>query len=234
MKVAIMQPYLFPYLGYFQLVHWAEIFVCYNDVQFIKGGWINRNNILVGKKKHLFVFSIEKSSVHAKINERVFDVKKIESEKKRFIKTLTLEYSKAPYFNEVIQLIEKILDSFEANLSNSIYQSLILISEFLGINTRFINSDSLDYDRTVTAQQKVLDICSKLNATHYTNPIGGIELYDKNEFEKNNLKLNFISTHPIKYNQFNNDFVSNLSMIDVMMFNSKDTIKDFLEQYDLV
>lgn len=228
-----MQPYLFPYIGYFQLINWADVFVLYNDAQFIKGGWINRNNILVNNQKHLFNFSLEKSSTFSKINEREFDTKKFEFEKKKFLKTISLSYSKAPFYTSIYHLLESTLNSFTKNLSESIYISHKNICDHLQINTTFIPSENLQYNRNESAEKKVIAMCKELQGSYYTNPIGGIELYSKEVFNSQGLQLSFLKTKPIEYKQFNNTFFPWLSIIDILMFNSIDEIKTMLEQYEL-
>jgi len=111
---------------------------------------------------------------------------------------------------------------------------LRLINNFLQLNTEIIVSSEINKDTHKKGQEKVIEICKKMKADHYINPIGGTELYDKKIFEKEGIKLNFIKTADIKYKQFNNEFIPNLSIIDVMMFNSKEEIKDMLEKYTLI
>lgn len=228
-----MQPYLFPYIGYFQLINWADTFVFYNDAQFIKGGWINRNNILISNQKHLFNFSLEKSSTFSKINERKFDAKKFEFEKKKFLKTIYLSYSKAPFFNNIYALLESTLNLFTNNLSQSIFISHKNICDYIQINTTFILSENLHYNRNESAEKKVIAMCKELHGKHYTNPIGGVNLYSKEVFNRENLELSFLKTKPIEYKQFNNNFIPWLSIIDILMFNSIEEIKIMLEQYEL-
>ena len=228
-----MQPYFFPYIGYFQLINWADKFVLYNDAQYIKGGWINRNNILVNGSKHQFCFSLEKQSAFSKITERIFDPKKKETEQKKFLKTIQLAYSKAPYFNLIYPLLESIQTTYTANLSKSIYNSLKVICNYIDIKTELLLSENIPYDRNADAQNKVIDICLKLNGNRYANSIGGLELYSKDIFKASGIELNFLKTNPIKYKQFNNEFIPGLSIIDVLMFNSKEEIKKILEEYEL-
>lgn len=233
MKIGIMQPYLFPYIGYFQLINCVDKFVVHDDVQFIKGGWINRNRILMGSRDYMFTFSIKSASAYDKINQREFS-NSVEGDKKKFLRNIEYAYSKAPFYKEVFEVVESSINSKIGNVSNAIIQSITYICKYLEINTEFIISSNINKDESLKGEQRVINICKKLNATQYINPIGGIELYSKEEFNKHGIVLNFLKTNKINYKQFNNKFVQNLSIIDIMMFKPKDEIKTLLEEYQLI
>lgn len=224
-----MQPYIFPYIGYFQLINAVDYFVFYDDVNYIKGGWINRNYILLNGDKYLFTISLNHSSSNKLINDLII----IDSFAK-FKKTLYQAYSKAPYFKPTIELVEGILDFDDRNLSSFISNSLISLSTYLKINTNFIFSSSLTNDKSKKGQDKVLDICKILNTSTYINAIGGKMLYKKSDFLKNNIELKFISSQNIVYKQFGSKFFPSLSIIDVLMFNSVDIVKNHLMKYELL
>lgn len=234
MKLGIMQPYLFPYIGYFQLIHAVDVFILYNDVQFIKGGWINRNNILINGKKTMFVFSLQADSTFLNINERLFDKTKLEYEKLKFLKTLSLAYVKAPFYKEVYDFIVSIIESINLNVSKSIEITLIEICSKLNINTKIINSENINYNREKSAEEKVIEICKLTGAETYLNSIGGIDLYNKITFAENNINLNFIKTDEIKYKQLNDNFIPNLSIIDVLMFNGFKGTSDLLKKFEII
>ncbi len=233
MKLAVMQPYLFPYLGYFQLIQSTDQFVILDDVQFIKGGWINRNRILIGGRDHLFTFSLKKTSFSLLINEREFSVGYIR-EKKKFMDTLKLHYAKAPYFEPTYAVVEQILDCEERNVAKFIANSVKVLCQNMGLKTKFLLSSEIDKDPSLKASDRILDICSRLKADHYINAIKGTALYNKEDFVKEGIALNFIKINALTYPQFNNTFVPNLSIIDVLMFNSKEAIKNLLKQYELI
>ncbi len=109
-----------------------------------------------------------------------------------------------------------------------------MINEYLGIKTSIIISSSIDANHTLKSQDKVLSLCKSQNADVYVNSIGGVELYDKTIFKENGIDLNFIKSNPIQYKQFNNEFMPWLSIIDVLMFNSKEEIKKYLNEYTLL
>lgn len=232
MKAAVMQPYLFPYIGYFQLINAVDTFVVYDDVNFIKKGWINRNSILVNEKPHLFTMDLKEASQNKLINEIQIDTNT--KWKKNLLKTIALSYRKAPYFTEAFPVIEEVILNEESNLAKFITTSIRKICSFIGIQTHIMVSSEIGKDNSLKGSNKILALCKGLGATQYVNAIGGRALYDGLDFSKNNIKLQFIQTKPIEYSQFKNEFAPWLSIIDVMMFNSADEIKIQLNQYDLI
>jgi len=229
MKVGIMQPYLFPYIGYFQLIYLVDKFVLYDDVNYIKKGWINRNNIIINGQKKLFTISLSGASQNKLINEIY-----IADDFKTFIKTIRINYSKAPFFNETMELIEKILLYENRNLSLFIKNSFEILLEYLNITTELLLSSDIKKNNELKGQQKIMAICKELNTSTYINPIGGMELYKKETFKAKNIKLHLLKTNFTEYKQFKNEFMSGLSIIDVMMFNSVEEINDMLENYELL
>lgn len=229
MTLAIMQPYLFSYIGYWQLINAVDTFVIFDDVNFIKKGYINRNSILVGGKLQQITLELIGASQNKLINEI-----KVGNNSQKLLKTIEMSYKKAPYFDNVFSIIEDILNQEESNLAKFIGYSLQKISNYLEIDTKFIYSSSIEKDNSLKAQNKILDICKKLDATDYINAIGGKELYDKDKFEKQNIKLNFLEPEIQKYMQLESEFISYLSIIDIIMFNNKDNISKMLMQYKLL
>lgn len=232
MKLAIMQPYIFPYIGYFQLIKAVDKFVIYDDVNFINRGWINRNRILVNGKDSLFTIPLKEASQNKLINE--IEVNWDDAWKSKWLKTLEQSYKKAPYFQQVRPIIEQTLEQEKTIFSEIIVENLKLINAYLGITTEIIPSSSIYQNIELKAQTRILDICLQEKANHYINPIGGIELYQKEVFEEQGMQLNFIKSKPVQYPQLKNDFVPWLSIIDVLMFNSVEQIQTFLDSYELV
>ncbi len=232
MKLSIMQPYFFPYLGYWQMIANVDKFVIYDDVNYIKGGWINRNNLLSNGKKHLFTLALDKPSSFKKINE-IYIKSNLENRNKvlSFIKN---SYFKAPYYKFVYPLIEEILLFPENNLSLFLLNQFKIIFLYLNIETEILLSSNINKNLLLRGQDKVIDICKKLKATRYINSIGGRSLYNKVDFYNEGICLQFIKMRQIKYMQFKNNFVSDLSIIDVMMFNPVSVIRNLLDEYDLV
>lgn len=227
-----MQPYFFPYIGYWQLLNLVDKYVIFDDVNYIKRGWINRNRILMNGDAVLFNVPLLGVSQNKLINQI-----EVNNDKKLLIKnlkTIELAYRKAPYFGDVYPLVERILENEASNIAEYNAYSIKYISEYLDIKTELIMSSKLSKDNSLKSQNKILEICELLGATEYYNAIGGQELYSKDAFANKNIQLRFLKTNDIRYQQFKNDFVSNLSIIDVMMFNSVSTIKEFLLDYTLV
>lgn len=231
MKLGIMQPYFLPYLGYFQLVNAVDRFVVFNDSNYIKKGWINRNRLLLNKKAYLFTIPIKKASQNKLINE--IEISNDKKKRYKILKTIKAAYSKAPYFESVYPLIKDIIDSNNRRIDHYILNSLKKIFRFLDIKTEIVLSDKLKKNQHMKGQERIIEICKILNGDHYLNPLGGKDLYDKNEFQKHNIKLSFIEPKTIIYYQLNNNFVEKLSIIDTLMFNSKDQVKFLLNQYEL-
>jgi hypothetical protein len=235
MKVAIMQPYFFPYIGYFQLVAAVNKFVIYDDVNFIKGGWINRNNILINKKSNLFTVPLIKASSNTLINDTKINLKFYNIWKVKFLRSLVQSYKKAPYFTDVYNLIENVLEINENDLISELaVNSIKNVIDYLQLETEFCKTSENYNNKTKIGQERVLDICGIEKASQYINPIGGIELYSKNSFKENGIVLNFIKSKPIIYTQFDNDFSPWLSIIDVLMFNSVSEVNKMVNQYELV
>ncbi|MEG0051019.1 MAG: WbqC family protein [Terrisporobacter sp.] len=232
MKLGIMQPYFLPYIGYWQLLNAVDQYVIYDDVNFIKGGWINRNNILINNEAKLFNIQMKGASSNKLINE--IEVSSNQVWKKKFLKTIESSYSKAPFYKEVYPVIEDIINCEEVNLAKYIANSISKVCDYLNINTKLIISSDIEKNNELKAQDKVIEICTNLGATEYYNAIGGQELYSYSDFEKSGIKLSFLKTNMSEYKQFNGDFVGGLSIIDVMMFNSASDIKTKLEEYELL
>ena len=229
MKLAIMQPYFFPYIGYFQLINAVDKFVIYDDVNYIKQGWINRNRILLDGKDHFLTLSLLNAGSYRLINEI-----EIGPNRHKLLKTIGQTYKKAPFFHEVFSLIEGILTCEENNLAFFLEISVRRIVAFLNIKTDLMVSSTIKKDAAKKGQDKVLEICEKMNAAVYVNAEGGQELYSKEIFNLKGIALKFIKSRPINYVQFNNEFVPGLSIIDVLMFNSKENVNKMLKSYDFL
>ena len=233
MKVAIMQPYLFPYLGYYQLVHSVDQFVFYDDANFINRGWVNRNNILSNNKSHLFTIPLKKISQNKLINEVTVENKQIWKE--RFFKTLYHVYKKAPFYEQSIQVIDAVLSGEDESISAITSSSIIAVANYLGLKTDFMFSSQIPHDKTLKGQAKIIAMCEEIGAATYINPINGMEMYNKPSFNEKGIDLFFIKMDDVYYSQFKKDnFVSNLSIIDVLMFSSKDKITSMLTKYKLL
>ncbi|MEX9690608.1 WbqC family protein [Providencia sp. PROV254] len=229
MILAVMQPYLFPYLGYYQLAYHSDMFIFYDDVNYIKGGYINRNNILTKNGKQLFTIPINHASSFKKINELEFS-----NNIKKVLMTIQQAYSKAPNFNVIYSMVERVLASNNRNVAKIASSSIIEVFDYLNLSFEYEFSSKIDYDRELDAKNKLYSFCKLYNAQIYTNTPGGKSLYNKDEFKAKNIELNFIEMNDISYTQFNNDnFEKNLSIIDLLMNLSKSEVSMLLNKYTL-
>lgn len=232
MKLAIMQPYFFPYLGYFQMFNAVDKFVLLDDVNFIMRGYINRNSILLNGKAHKFSIPLEKPSQNKLINEIKLNFS--QKDKENFLKTIQLAYKKAPFYKDFYPILESIVLNEENDLTKYLKFSFEQVKKYLNLNTEILISSEIEKDNTLKAQDRIIEINKKLGSTTYINAIGGQELYNRDDFKAVGMELKFIKMEPVEYKQFKNEFVPNLSMIDVLMFNDVFAVKELLENYELI
>lgn len=233
MIAGIMQPYFLPYLGYWQLMNAVDTYVVYDDVNYIKRGWINRNRILINGQASYINIPLLKASQNKLINEIFLNDDR--SMMKKSIKSIEMVYKKAPYFKDAFPVIQSILcDIDENNVALFLMKSFIPICQYLDIKTEFIFSSSLNKNNFLKGESKIIEICKILGASDYYNAVGGRELYHKSMFEKENISLYFLKPNEVRYQQFYNEFVPNLSIIDVLMFNPKNRVIDMLNEYTLL
>lgn len=223
-----MQPYLFPYIGYFQLINSVDKFVFYDDVSFIKQGWINRNNILLDGKKYMFSLPVKNISSFCTINNTIVSDLPFKWNFK-LISTIQQSYKKAPYFNMAFPQIENILkDSIGRPISDVSKDSIKMVLDYLGLNKVIIETSAIYNNNHLKSEERVIDICIKENASEYINPIGGSDLYFEKNFKRNNINLKFLKSNEIIYHQLNQEFVHSLSIIDIIMFNDVEMINNEL------
>jgi len=229
-SIAIMQPYVFPYFGYFQLVNAVDKFVFLDDVNFIKKGWINRNNILMNGTASLINVPVSKASQ----NELIMNLNVSEEGNWRgkLLTSLSHAYKKAPCYEERIELLKSVIDKANLSIADFSKHSVIAICKDLGIDTEFVHSSSI-YPKETYGSERILDICIRNHATNYINPQGGVDLYDKEMFSLKGVDLKFLyMDENLQYKQFEKqEFTPNLSIIDVLMFNSNEQISVLLNQY---
>ncbi|MBV8666550.1 MAG: WbqC family protein [Burkholderiaceae bacterium] len=232
MKAAIMQPYFFPYIGYFQLIAAADLFIVYDNIKYTKKGWINRNRMLQDGKDKLFSLPLRKGSDFLDVRDRFLAA---DFDRGKLLATLRAAYARAPYFSQAFPLIERCIGFEGSNLFDYLCHALTNTCAFLGIETEIRISSQIDIDHTLTSQNKVLALCEAVGADSYVNAIGGVELYSKQDFSNKGIALQFIRTRPFEYAQFGGEFIPMLSIIDVLMFNSRETIRqNLLNNYDLI
>ena len=241
MRVAIMQPYFFPYLGYFQLINAVDRFLLYDDVQYMKGGWINRNRILQNGAPAWFSMPVRHAHFKLPISARTYcDPIKNGS---ALLSTLHTAYRKAPYFRCGIQLAEAILACGDESVVGYNHAALLKICAYIGICTPIELTSNAKTDQTLNAEDRVLELCKRTHATQYINAAGGRDLYSSQLFSANNIEPRFIEMdHTIEYCQkmtmaIAKDFaqipafIPNLSIIDLIMFNSQSDVFKLCQKY---
>jgi WbqC-like protein family len=232
MKVAIMQPYFLPYIGYFQLIAAVDTFIVYDNIKYTKKGWINRNRMLQNGKDVMFSLPLKSDSDYLDVCERELAT---DFNRDKLLNQFRGAYSRAPYFEQTFPLVEQIVKYEDRNLFRYIYHAITSVCEYLGIATEIKVSSSIVIDHDLKNQDKVLALCEAVGANVYVNAIGGMELYSKEAFLDKDIELKFIQSKPFEYTQFGAAFMPWLSIIDVMMFNSLDTIQTSIStNYELI
>ena len=225
-----MQPYFMPYIGYWQLMHSVDKFVIYDEIEYTKKGWINRNRMLMNNKDFVFTIPLKKDSDYNFVSKREISS---DFNRNKLYAQIKSSYSKALYYKEVIDTVSDIINYEDSNLFNFILNSINKINQYLNLDPNIVISSSIEFDNNLKGEDKVISICKKLNSTKYINPIGGVDMYSKDRFEKKGIELYFLKSDSILYKQFDNEFIPWLSILDVMMFNSIEEIKVMLKRYTL-
>ncbi len=227
-----MQPYFLPYIGYYQLINSVDQFIVYDNIEFSKSGWFHRNRFLSNGEARMFSLPIKKASDYLFVNQRFLAENSLKLRKK-ILNQIENAYRKAPNFSSVYPILEPLLLTNKTNLFDIIYDSINATLNYLEINTPVKVSSQIHIDHRLKGKDKILAICNELKCEQYINPIGGKALYNKEYFEDNGVEISFIESNEIVYKQFKNDFVPWLSILDVMMFNSVETIHHYLNNYSL-
>ena len=256
MRLAIMQPYFMPYIGYFQAIVAVDKYILYSNLNFIKEAWMNRNRLLMrdgtivlttvplrGKSSNVMIYDVE--------------IDNAQPWKTKFLRTVQMCYSRKPYYEEIYPILVDIMAKEYRLLKDLNAASIITIARSLGItnqietdNTQYLLMEQLlqniesDYSqlpylektRPIRKVARVIEMCHRENADHFLNAIGGQQLYSKEEFLQYGIRLNFVQTDTIQYRQDTKtgEFVPNLSIIDVLMNNGITATRKFLSQYTLV
>jgi hypothetical protein len=233
-KIAIMQPYIFPYIGYMNLVNAADVFVFYDDVNFIKSGWINRNRIVLNGAAYRFTIPLKELSANKYINEtEAYDIKKFAT---KFLLQIKTSYRLAPYLDQTVKYLEDVLYSGEENIGDLSAHSVENFFSYIGVEKRFLkSSEAFPHTAGLGRAERLVEIVKELKSTSYVNIIGGAELYSKSKFENLGVKLNFVKPEIKEYRQINTAYyIPSLSIIDLMMNLSIKSLRDFLDSYELI
>ena len=229
MIVSIMQPYFFPYIGYFQLIAQSDVFVVQDAVQYIKGGWINRNRILDNNGDAVWItLPVAAASHRLEIWEREFRL--YDGNAQRIVRRIENAYLKAPNFQKVMPLIHEIMKLGEPNVAAFNTRLLQSIAVWLGLRARFVRSSELLIAPGLKGQARVIELCRRLGASHYLNPIGGRDLYEGGVFRNNGFSLGFLET-TIEPREPGFPY---LSIIHTLMTESAASISGLLPRYRIL
>jgi hypothetical protein len=231
-SIAIMQPYVFPYLGYFHLISAANFFIFYDDVNYIKQGWINRNRILINGKPFTFTIPVSNGSSFSLIKNVVpaFNEKWID----RFYKQTNQNYNKAPFYGEVVDIVMDVFHKKFDSIADLAIKSIENVFSYLQTPFHYAKSSVIAPEsRCMRRADRLAYITKSLGYRHYVNAAGGKKLYSKEEFAAMNVKLSFVESLPLSYKQGRNEFVPGLSVIDCLMFNDIEHVKKLFSCYKL-
>lgn len=224
------QPYFLPYIGYWQLINAVDVFEIMDDYHYINRGWINRNRILINGKPSYYHIEIQKASQNKKINE----LSMVDYSIDKKMNQLKVVYGKAPFYKEGETLMEQIYSCSDRNVAGFLAESIQSVCNYLGIDTKLVKSSDFAGNDQYKCEYRIYDICQRIGADTYINAIGGQELYSYEEFRKRGLQLGFLKSGDIRYEQFGQEFVPNLSILDVIMFNDRETIQNMLQNYSII
>jgi hypothetical protein len=232
-KIGIMQPYFFPYIGYFQLINAVDKFIIYDDVNFINRGWINRNRILINGKESFITIPLHDASQNKLINQ--IEILNETKWKVKILRSIEQNYKKAPHFSIVFELIYTIINKGYTHISTLNLESIQTVCDYLELNTKIVSSSTHYENKNLSGQSRIIDICQKERANQYINPIGGVELYNRKLFEEKKIRLNFIHPTSVPYPQTVNCFTPYLSIIDILMNCEPNYIKtNLLNVYNII
>jgi hypothetical protein len=235
-KIAIMQPYVFPYIGYMNLVNASDKFVFYDDVHFIKQGWINRNRIMLMEEPYRFSIPLKRQSSNALIKDtEVSDLAKFAD---KFLEQLGSSYKKSPYKDSVLDYVQEVLTSRHVSISEVAIGSVELFFKYIGIEKSFhYSSKEFSITRGLDKAERLIKIAELLKSNEYINAIGGTSLYGKEFFASKGIKLEFVKPSLMPYEHCNgsgSNFNPGLSIIDIMMNLSEQDIRSQLDSFELV
>lgn len=231
MKIAIMQPYFLPYIGYFQLLAVVDKFILLDDVNYINRGWINRNRLLLNGKAHTFTIPLAGASQ----NKQIYEIELVTDNnwREKLLRTIRLSYATAPHYGDIFVVLEKIITYPSKQLDDFLRYSICEIAKYLLLDETKIVKTSRNYNnKNLKGQERILDICLQEKADVYINPIGGVNLYNKNSFLEKGIQLQFLQSRQIIYQQGKFEYVPWLSILDVLMYNEIPVVQRLLFEAD--
>lgn len=227
-----MQPYFLPYLGYWQLLNYVDRFVIYEDVNYIKRGWINRNRILINGEPHYLTVPIRDASQNSLISE--LSINEAGDWRNKMLRSIDCAYRKSPFFAEVFPVLQEIVQHDCGDLAKFLAHQLLRLSEFIGIDTELVASNGRYGNRELSGQDRLIDICQRELASIYVNAEGGMTLYDVGDFSAAGISLQFLKMNPITYIQRASEFLPNLSIVDVLMALGRDGVEEKITDFALI
>ena len=230
MKLAIMQPYFLPYLGYWQLMRAADRFVVYDDVNYIKNGWINRNRLLINGAPAYITAPLYLASPYKKICEVELQQS---AWRAKLVRMVENTYRRAPFFGEVFPVIAQVIEHPGQNLADYVTNQLRVLAGFLGMKAELVATSRGYGNGALAGEARVLDICRREGAGVYVNLQGGKALYDAAAFRAAGTELRFIAMRALPYPQRSAGFVPNLSIVDALMELGPAGIQEHLDAFEL-
>lgn len=234
-KIAIMQPYFFPYIGYFLLINQADKFIFFDTPQYIRRGWVNRNRILKSKTDITYItVPVKKSSRDTTIMNTEIDYSN--NWRETILGQLVFYKKLAPNYNNVIDLVKSLLENKVSTISELNIYTTIEICKYLNIDSSFdtFSQMSISLPKINEPDEWALYITKELGYQIYLNPPGGISFFDVNKYTRENIELQFLKATLEPYIQKIGHFESGLSILDIMMFNSEKEIKSMLNNFEVI
>lgn len=236
MKLAIMQPYFFPYIGYFSLIEYADKFVFFDTPQYISRGWINRNRILTlnGEPTYITV-PVEKAPQETPIREIMIDNSK--DWRGRIYGQLSAYKRRAPRYSITEAIVHDVLDGFKGNgLSELSIRTVKMMSDILGLKCEYgiFSGMKENIVEVKKPDEWALEISKALEADVYVNPPGGMSFFDRDKYRNAGIEIKFLQSNLRPYRQRIGQWVPALSVIDVLMFCDEREVTDMLKDYALL
>lgn len=227
-----MQPYFLPYIGYWQLIATVDKFIILDDVNYINRGWINRNRILSNKAPTWLTIPL----VGASQNKLIFDLEILKDDgwSSKIEKLVSHSYANSPQFDSIFYFFQHLLSDAQGNLSNFLLKSISTICNQLHIKTEIVSASRNFPKDELRGQDRIIDICKRVGAYQYYNPIGGRNLYSKDKFAEQNIDLIFVESVAIEYEQNANSFVPWLSILDILMCSNIEHIRSKVQNIHVI
>lgn len=234
MKLAIMQPYFFPYIGYISLIKNTDYFVFFDTPQYIRKGWINRNRILGNNHTEVYItVPIAKQHRETPINQ--IKISNNTDWKEKILRQLMIYKKRAPFYNDVMDMIHIVFEKEYDTISELAIQSVICSCEYLGMEIKYDIYSQMDLPdfHVKEPDEWALNITKHIGYDTYVNPPGGKSFFSLQKYKEEGITLQFLEQELLPYNQRNGEFIAGLSILDVMMFCKPESIVDMMNYYKI-